>query len=81
MNKTNARTIARLSGGNTDSRKSAEIELFVAPIEFQGRMVDGVRVRMAPSKPRPVLARSKQVKSKDPTLADFGIDEAPDSEI
>ena len=75
------RPIARLYRGNTDSWKRAEIELFVAPVEYQGGMADGVRVRMAPSNPSPVLARSKQVKSKDPTLTDFGIEEAPDDEV
>jgi len=50
LNKTNARTIGDVYGDDTDEWISAPIELFSMKVDFQGRMVDGLRVRVPPKK-------------------------------
>jgi len=51
LNRTNANTISTLFGPNTDDWEGAEVELFPAMVDFQGRSVEAVRVRIAPRKP------------------------------
>jgi hypothetical protein len=49
LNKTNARNIAHLVGtGETDEWVGARIRLYSANVEFQGEMVDSIRVKAAP---------------------------------
>lgn len=48
LNKTNARTIADVFGDETENWTGAEIEVFAMKVDFQGRMVDGLRVRVPP---------------------------------
>ena len=52
LNKTNAMTIGDALGPDTDNWTGAEIELFAMKVEFQGKMVDGLRIRV----PRPRTA-------------------------
>ena len=47
LNKTNARTIGDVYGDDTDEWLGKEIELFAMKVDFQGRMVDGLRVRVS----------------------------------
>lgn len=51
LNKTNARTIADQFGDDTDQWIGGEIELFSMKVDMQGRMVDGLRVRVPPPRP------------------------------
>src|SRR5436190_5464502 len=44
-NRTNANTIEELYGSDTDGWIGKQITLFVAPVQFQGRRVNGLRVR------------------------------------
>lgn len=46
LNKTNAFAIRGAYGPNTDDWIGQVIELFAMPVEFQGRMVEGLRVRV-----------------------------------
>lgn len=55
LNKTNARTIADVYGDDTDQWIGADIEVFAMKVDFQGRMVDGLRVRI----PRQATARAQ----------------------
>ncbi len=48
LNKTNGLTIAGVFGDDYDSWTGAEIEIFSMKVDFQGRMVDGLRVRVPP---------------------------------
>ena len=54
LNKTNARTIADVYGDDTDNWIGGLIEVFAMKVDFQGRMVDGLRVRI----PRQAPARA-----------------------
>lgn len=49
LNKTNGNTIAEVYGDDSDDWKGQPIVLFEMPVQFQGRMVQAVRVR----KPKP----------------------------
>ena len=50
LNKTNARKIAAMTGtGETDEWAGFSIKLFVAQVEYQGEVVDGLRVKPAPA--------------------------------
>lgn len=46
LNKTNAMTIGDAYGEDTDDWIGKPIEIFSMKVEFQGRMVDGLRVRV-----------------------------------
>lgn len=48
LNKTNSHTIAELYGDDTDDWKGKPLCLFKARVPFQGRMVDGIRVKCDP---------------------------------
>ncbi len=48
LNKTNAKTLAEQFGDETDNWIGAQIEIFSMKVDYQGRMVDGLRVRIPP---------------------------------
>lgn len=48
LNKTNAKTLAEQFGDETDNWVGAQIEIFSMKVDYQGRMVDGLRVRIPP---------------------------------
>jgi hypothetical protein len=45
LNKTNADTIGDLYGRNTDNWTGKQIMLFTAPVDYQGKKVQAIRVR------------------------------------
>lgn len=49
LNKTNARTISKLYGGNTEAWAGKQIVAFSAMVDFRGDMVEAIRLR-APKK-------------------------------
>jgi arabinogalactan endo-1,4-beta-galactosidase len=51
LNKTNANNIAHIYGEETDEWKGAEIVLFEAMVDFQGKTVPAIRVRAPQRKP------------------------------
>jgi hypothetical protein len=50
MNKTNGAMIAHTYSNETDSWLGKHVELHVEPVQFQGRIVDAIRVRV-PTQP------------------------------
>jgi len=52
-NKTNANNIAAAYGDDTDGWTDGEIVLFPAMVDFQGRTVEAIRVRVPPRRPAP----------------------------
>ncbi|MBB5536840.1 hypothetical protein [Rhizobium giardinii] len=56
LNKTNAMVIAEVYGKNTESWSGQPLELYVARVNFQGRMVDGIRVDV------PALSKTEEAK-------------------
>lgn len=51
LNKTNANNIANVYGDETDGWAGKEIELFPTIVDFQGKSVDAIRVRVPRAKP------------------------------
>jgi hypothetical protein len=63
LNKTNTNTIAKLYGDDTDDWIGKQVTLFATEVQFQGDMVEAIRVRSKPPRQprakaaRPVVAR------------------------
>jgi hypothetical protein len=51
LNKTNATTIADAFGDDTQDWREGEIVLYETRVDFQGKMVAGIRCRVPPRKP------------------------------
>jgi hypothetical protein len=51
LNKTNANNIASAYGDDTDEWRDQEIVLFEAMVDYQGKTVPAIRVRVPPRKP------------------------------
>ena len=51
LNKTNANNIAGAYGDDTDDWQGAEVELFEAQVDFQGKTVPAIRIRIPPRAP------------------------------
>lgn len=51
LNVTNARTIAKLHGDETDSWPGRRIKLVVVPVDYRGQSVPAIRVMAADSPP------------------------------
>jgi hypothetical protein len=45
LNKTNAQVLVKAFGDETDTWRDKEITLFAESVSFQGKIVDGIRVR------------------------------------
>jgi len=60
LNKTNGNTISAVYGDDTDEWAGHKVQLISVPVEFQGKMVDGIRVR------------AKQQKQSQPKPAAYG---------
>ena len=74
LNKTNARTIGDIFGDDTDDWRGKAVELFAMKVDFQGRMVDGLRVRVLPA--------ARQSASIAPNARDRGMaTQAPHAEL
>ena len=48
LNKTNANKIAEMFGDDTDNWSGGQIILYEAMVEFQGKTVPAIRIRLAP---------------------------------
>ena len=64
LNKTNARTIGDVYGDDTDAWVGAPIEVFSMKVDFQGRMVDGLRIRVPPPKRQAAAAIAPNARER-----------------
>ncbi len=89
LNKTNAMTIAEAFGPDTDNWIGAEVEVFSMKVEFNGRMTDGLRIRVPAQRRQPAPAtaatprvmpnaRQQHAEPPPPTDADYGVDTLDD---
>jgi hypothetical protein len=84
LNKTNANNIAATHGDDTDDWKGQQVVLFEAMVDFQGKTVPAIRIRMPQAKDRPQQRQAarpssaeigrQQPQQSDPAMAD---DEIP----
>jgi hypothetical protein len=51
LNKTNMNTIAKLHGDDTDDWINRQVTLYSTEVQFQGDMVEAIRVRSRPPRP------------------------------
>jgi hypothetical protein len=65
MNKTNANTISGRFGDDTDDWNGQDIELFPTIVDFQGRSVDAIRVRI-PKGPARAAPPPRQYSEAEP---------------
>ena len=79
LNKTNARTIGDVYGEDTDDWVDKQIEVFSMKVDFQGRMVDGLRIRI----PTPRRQQSATIapNARDRAMAPAGGEDPLDDEI
>lgn len=63
-NKTNAKRISSMYGANTDLWVGNEITLFTDQVEFQGDLVDAIRVKVV-KKQQPQTSPQRQAASDD----------------
>ncbi len=57
LNKTNARVIADAYGDDTANWEGKAVEVYPTQVEFKGKLVDGIRLRVAAeAKPQPTAA-------------------------
>jgi hypothetical protein len=61
LNKTNAGTIAQLYGKDTDAWLGKQIALFTTEVDFQGKQVLSIRVRLK----QPKVSRAVQLSDAD----------------
>ena len=71
LNKTNAMTIAMMFGPETDNWTGGTIEVFPAFVDYQGKQVQGLRVRMPVQQQAPA-ARPAAAPPRQPAPADAG---------
>lgn len=57
LNKTNANNISLAYGDDTDAWTGGELILFPTMVDFQGRTVEAIRVKVPPRRPAAPLAR------------------------
>lgn len=79
LNKTNANNIVAAFGDDTDGWHGGEIELFPTMVDFQGKSVPAVRVRVPPraAQPKRVAPPQDQPGSYDAPLDDTLSDQVP----
>ena len=65
MNKTNANNIASAYGDDTDDWQDAEIILYEAMVDFQGKSVPAIRIRVPPRAPARARRDDAPPRSRD----------------
>lgn len=60
LNKTNSNTICKLYGDDTDDWVGKQIMLYATEVQFQGDMVEAIRIRSKPPRAQKVAAKAKE---------------------
>lgn len=70
LNKTNAMTIAQMFGPDTDGWQGGNIEVFSAFVDYQGKQVQGLRVRIPAQTPAAAPRQAPPARQPVPAEAD-----------
>jgi hypothetical protein len=70
LNRTNCLTVASIYGDHTDDWEGQPITLFPTQVDFQGKQVDGIRVRNRKPTPAGEAANKPNARKKVVTQAD-----------
>lgn len=65
LNKTNANNIVAAYGEDTDDWAGGKLILFPAMVDFQGKTVEAIRVRVPPRKPAAAAQRAQATTSDE----------------
>ncbi len=75
-NKTNAVAVAEAYGDDTEAWTGRDIVLFVLNVEYQGKVMPGIRVRIPKAAPQPVVQHAPASPAPEPDAAPLN-DEIP----
>ncbi len=75
-NKTNAVAVAEAYGDDTEAWTGRDIVLFVLNVEYQGKVMPGIRVRIPKAAPQPVVQHAPAPPAPEPDAAPLD-DEIP----
>jgi len=64
LNKTNANNIATVYGDDTDDWSGGEVTLYEAMVDYQGKTVPAIRVRVPPRKPAAAQRPAPQAETR-----------------
>lgn len=81
LNKTNAMTIAQAFGPETENWAGGIIEIFPAFVDYQGKQVQGLRVRMPVQQVASQQPRQAPARQPEPADAGGGYDNGFDDDI
>lgn len=81
LNRTNARTIGDVYGDDTDDWIGKTVEVFSMKVDYQGRMVDGIRIRVPPPPRQGSVTIAPNARDRALAPADDGYRGDEDSEI
>ena len=70
LNKTNAFTVSQAFGMDTDDWGGGEIEIFAAFVDFQGKQVEGLRIRL-PSRQRNADWQAPPARQRREPVSEF----------
>lgn len=70
LNKTNANTIASAYGDDTEEWQGGELILFPTIVDYQGKSVDAIRVRIPPRRPAAASGRRTNGDAPPPASPD-----------
>lgn len=75
LNKTNAFTISQAYGFDTEDWVGAEVEIFAAFVDFQGKQVEGLRIRLPNRRPASQDWQAPSGQPRRQAPADKGFDD------
>jgi hypothetical protein len=82
LNRTNSETISSIHGGDTDDWIGKQITLFATEVDFQGKQVLAIRVRMKrPAPVRPAAAPRQPARQPRPAAVAAPAAEVPEDDI
>lgn len=74
LNKTNSNTIAAAYGDDTDNWQGADLILFESMVDYQGKSVPAIRVKVPPRAPASARQEERPAAIRQPAAADIDDD-------
>lgn len=77
LNKTNANTVAAVYGDDTDDWVGGDIILFEAMVDYQGRSVPAIRLKVPPRRPVAAQQTKQPARQQQPSNEELIDDSVP----
>lgn len=81
LNRTNANNISHIYGPNTEAWAGQQIELFMAMVDFQGKTVEAIRVRVPRAVPNARDRAALQSASKPAPATEYNEANPPPADV